>query len=482
MEDRPRLPGSTRRPPRSATEPLALACEVAARDPALHRAVLPLDRLRRADDRRLLRDPVHRSLSAGHLRFQRRRAALDLARLVLLVRRAGHGPLPAVHARRATRLSGDTRRRIPGAALARARAREVVAARDPAVHPGRDLRRRRRLCGRRGSRPGRVALVVCRRAHRRPRAVRSSRAPLHGAVSPRALRPRPRPRPLGGAGRGVRLPDDGLLSTVPTRPGRGRLGGAAALAPEPSPVGAALDQPPLAVETTAAEPAPRPRGGGGRVALIVVGIVAALLSLPIARRRYGPRRGRSSPARRRRLPDVPERGFLHGDVRHRLRQRRRGLRRLRARRAGDPRRRPHPQRERSRCLRRHRPGHRRRRVPERRRALRRHRYRGGPGVPAPPGRRADLSSRRPGLLGCIHERFRRADARMGAGGRQLERCRHELRRIPRSRIRAEHRSRARCGALGGHRGARGRRSARRSRGDRHHGRRSSRACDPTAPG
>ena len=38
-----------------------------------------------------------------------------------------------------------------------------------------------------------------------------------------------------------------------------------------------------------------------------------------ARRRYGPRCGRSGPARRRRLPDVPERGFLHGDVRHRLR-------------------------------------------------------------------------------------------------------------------------------------------------------------------
>ena len=43
-----------------------------------------------------------------------------------------------------------------------------------------------------------------------------------------------------------------------------------------------------------------------------------------------------------------------------------------------------------------------------------------PGVRAPPGRRADLSSRRPGLLGCIHKRVRRADARMGAGGRQLE--------------------------------------------------------------
>ena len=38
-----------------------------------------------------------------------------------------------------------------------------------------------------------------------------------------------------------------------------------------------------------------------------------------ARRGYGPRRGRSGPARRRRLPDVPERGLLQRGVRHRLR-------------------------------------------------------------------------------------------------------------------------------------------------------------------
>ena len=62
--------------------------------------------------------------------------------------------------------------------------------------------------------------------------------------------------------------------------GEDDLAGAAALAPEPSPAGAALDQPPPAVETTAAASA-APRGGGGRVALIVVGIIAALLSLPM---------------------------------------------------------------------------------------------------------------------------------------------------------------------------------------------------------
>ena len=49
-----------------------------------------------------------------------------------------------------------------------------------------------------------------------------------------------------------------------------------------------------------------------------------------------------------------------------------------------------------------------------------------PGVLPPRGRRADLASRRPGLLGRLDERLRRADARVGAEGRQLERRRHEL--------------------------------------------------------
>ena len=43
--------------------------------------------------------------------------------------------------------------------------------------------------------------------------------------------------------------------------------------------GAALEQPPLPAETSSAEPAPRPRSGAGRVALIVAGVFAALLSL-----------------------------------------------------------------------------------------------------------------------------------------------------------------------------------------------------------
>jgi hypothetical protein len=46
---------------------------------------------------------------------------------------------------------------------------------------------------------------------------------------------------------------------------------------------AAPGEPPPAAQTTAAQlaPAPRPRGGAGRVVLIVVGVIAALLSLPL---------------------------------------------------------------------------------------------------------------------------------------------------------------------------------------------------------
>ena len=107
-----------RRRARPGTEPLALARQVAARDPALHRAGVPLARLRRPHVRRVLRDPLHGPVPKGHVRLQRRRAALDVAGRVLLLWRARHRPVPAVHARRGARLPRDARRRVPGAALA----------------------------------------------------------------------------------------------------------------------------------------------------------------------------------------------------------------------------------------------------------------------------------------------------------------------------------------------------------------------------
>ena len=55
--------------------------------------------------------------------------------------------------------------------------------------------------------------------------------------------------------------------------------GAASVAPDASAAVAAPGEPPPAVAEPT--PAPRPRGGAGRVVLIVVGVIAALLSLPL---------------------------------------------------------------------------------------------------------------------------------------------------------------------------------------------------------
>ena len=92
------LSAATHRRALAAAQPRALAGQVAAGDPALHRALLPLDRLRRRERDRVLRDPVHRPLPAGAVRLQRRRPALVLARRLLQLQRARHRPLPAVHA------------------------------------------------------------------------------------------------------------------------------------------------------------------------------------------------------------------------------------------------------------------------------------------------------------------------------------------------------------------------------------------------
>ena len=98
------------------------------------------------DVRRRRGDPVHRALPAGDLRLQRRGAAVDLAGVVLRhERRPRHRPLPAVQPRARARLSGRARHRLPGAAVARPRAGEVVA---PGAAALRRARRPRRRSGR----------------------------------------------------------------------------------------------------------------------------------------------------------------------------------------------------------------------------------------------------------------------------------------------------------------------------------------------
>src|SRR5215210_837948 len=128
--------------PGGAPQPLAVARQVVPADPALHRALLPVVRVRRGDRRRVLRDPVHGAPPARDIRLQGRRDALVLARRVLLLQRAGHGSLSAVQPRRRSRLPRTAARRVPAGAVARPGARQVVAARAPAVPRRRSLRGR----------------------------------------------------------------------------------------------------------------------------------------------------------------------------------------------------------------------------------------------------------------------------------------------------------------------------------------------------
>src|SRR5919106_914530 len=88
------VPGGARGAAGRVALALALAREVAPRDPALRRAGVPLGRVPRPDGGRLLRDPRHRPLPTAALRVQRRRAALDVAGR-LLRGYAPHRSVPA---------------------------------------------------------------------------------------------------------------------------------------------------------------------------------------------------------------------------------------------------------------------------------------------------------------------------------------------------------------------------------------------------
>src|SRR4051812_8337375 len=195
-----------RGPPRRAGQPLAVARQVGPRVPALRGPVLSVRGRGVRLDRRVLRDPVHRPLSTQPVRLPGRRDALDLARELLHVRRARHGPLPAVQPPGRPRVSRQAQRRVPRPPLARAGARQVVAAGHPAARDHHRARRRR--LWRRAHRPARV-LRRRRTAGRRPLSAQHVR--LHQGAHPLFL---PRDRLHRANARSV--------PAVPPRPGRGR--------------------------------------------------------------------------------------------------------------------------------------------------------------------------------------------------------------------------------------------------------------------
>src|SRR5919109_972480 len=206
---------SARGAARSGLEPVALARQVDPDHSARDRPRVPVDCLRRPDDHRRLRDPLHGAVSARYLRLQRRRPALGVARQLLLVCGARDRPVSALHPRPCAGLSGDAGDSVSRTAVALARAREVVAARDPALPPRRDLP---------GRRSAGAARPLLGRSGCPARPLRRRRAPVHDPLSARNLRLRARPRPLGAARRRVCRTDARRVPTLPPGPGRARAG------------------------------------------------------------------------------------------------------------------------------------------------------------------------------------------------------------------------------------------------------------------
>ncbi len=110
----------------------------------------------------------------------------------------------------------------PERLVARPRAREVVAPRDPSVHRARDLPRQLRL---RCVTHRAVGLGHPGRPHHGARDLRGCGPAVHRALPTRALRFRPRARPLGRPCGRLRPPHAGRVPAVPARSGRQRRGG-----------------------------------------------------------------------------------------------------------------------------------------------------------------------------------------------------------------------------------------------------------------
>ena len=213
------LPGPSRRGAGPGRGPMAMAGEVAIGHPAPRSALLLVVRADLTNRRRRVRDLVHRPLSTGDLRFQRRGHALVLAGQFLRLQCPRHRQVPAVQPAAGPLVPGGVQRGLPGAAQPWPGADQVVAARAAAVPYRGHLRRRlgvrpeRGLARQRRYRPDRPALAD-RRGH--PGVLRRLPAadvrPDHGA-QPLVL-----PRP------GLRRADARRVPAVPARQRRYRPG------------------------------------------------------------------------------------------------------------------------------------------------------------------------------------------------------------------------------------------------------------------
>ena len=153
---------------------------------------------------RVLRDPLHRPLPAR--RSSTSTSACSAGRGASASTRTARSAPTATRRSRSTTspdYPATPRRRVPGAAVARPRAREVVAARDPALPDrrrsslggGRLGRVARRATGAGAAGGGLIGLLVL---------IAGVALLFTGALPARHLRPRARARPLGAPRRGLR--------------------------------------------------------------------------------------------------------------------------------------------------------------------------------------------------------------------------------------------------------------------------------------